>query len=239
VHDLIRCRAKLLEHVLKGTEPRLVGAHLLGADDEFEGGLEVCCEARSISGVAVGDDDQRDFLSQAVQCLGDTRVRAPGGDNLVDRLGIGLTVLNAEPARGAFHGVGDDLAERLVIAHALVNPVRLRGLQVLIGELGRQPVTQDLTGGVGNAELDQRSVHVKRNELRLGLEYHESSNIDASSIVDEGSKSAVDCRQYAPRPRVVNEKLSSFQPVATPFSSLLIVDCSQFSSYCCYRDVDN
>ena len=40
----------------------------------------------------------------------------------------------------------DDLVERLVLAHALVDPVRLAGLQEVIGDLGRQPVAQDLDG---------------------------------------------------------------------------------------------
>lgn len=34
--------------------------------------------------------------------------------------------------------------------HALVDAVRLGGLQVRIGELGREPVAQDLTASVGD-----------------------------------------------------------------------------------------
>jgi hypothetical protein len=150
----------------------LVEAHLLGADDDLERGLEVLREAHGMRGVAVGDDDQRDRLGQAVQRLGDARVRAPGGDGLVHCPRLFLAVLETDLARGAFHGAGDDLVERLVRARALVDPVRLADPQVLIGDLGRQPVAQDLTHRVVDAELDQRSVHVERHELGLDVESH-------------------------------------------------------------------
>ena len=143
--------------------------------------------------VAVRHDHQRVRLCQALQRLGDTGVRAPGGDALVHRPRVALAVLQAEPAHGALHGPGDDLVERLVLAHALVDPVRLAGLQELVGDLGRQPVAQDLTDRVVDAELDQRSVHVERHELRLDVESHESSWCSGQS---RPCSALVDCRPY-------------------------------------------
>jgi hypothetical protein len=69
----------------------------------------------------------------------------------------------------------DDPEERLVLAHAFVDPVRLAGLEDLGGDLDRQPVAQNLTDRVVDTELDQRSVHVERHELRLAVESHEPS----------------------------------------------------------------
>src|SRR5215203_5394155 len=151
-------------------------------------------------GVAVRDDDQRVRLCQAVQCLGDAGVRAPGGDLLVHRPRVLLAVLETEPARGAFHGMGDDLVERLVLARALVDPVHLAGLQEVIGDLGRQPVAQDLTDRVVDTEPDQRSVHVERNELVVDIESHESSSVLKPKRPRSGSSAdhtctMVDCQQ--------------------------------------------
>ena len=63
----------------------------------------------------------------------------------------------------------DDLMERLPLAHALVDPVRVAGPQEVVGDLGRQPVAQHPTDRVIDTEVDQRSVHVERDELRLAV----------------------------------------------------------------------
>jgi hypothetical protein len=71
--------------------------------------------------------------------------------------------------------VTDDLMERLPLAHALVDPVRAAGPQEVVGDLGREAVAQRPTDRVIDTEVDQRSVHVERDELRLAVECHEIS----------------------------------------------------------------
>src|SRR5918998_5550935 len=107
VHDLLGCRSELVQHVLERTEPRLVDTHLLGGDHHIERGLEILHQARRMRVVAVRHDHQRVRLRQALQCLGDAGVRAPGGDVVVHRPRVALAVLQAEPAQGALQGMTD------------------------------------------------------------------------------------------------------------------------------------